>query len=160
MKVDNVTTCVSPYFNRYEKSIYWKRMRGDWRKWICTLLCISFRLYQNCVSVCVCFLLAWIQANQCRFVCHWFGFEQTGGGRGGGGDWRWWNQVLSHAPYTPSPPLHKYQQLHHHDMSIIIIVIIMIIVSITSTIIIIFSNMVKPSFSPTLPTPPPSPRGR
>ena len=151
--------CVGFLFYRYEKSSYWKRMRRDWRNWMCTLMCMSFHLRLH-VWVCFCFWLTWIQANQCRFVCHWVGFEQACGGRGDGGDWRWWNWVLSHAPYNPSPLLHKYQQLHHHDISIIIIFITMIIVSTTSTIIIIFTNMMKPSFSPTLPTPPSSPWGR
>ena len=80
---------------------------------MCTLLCMSFHLYQNCVSVCVCFLLAWIQANQCEFgldlskLVEEGEMEETEGGE----------TESSPTLPTPPPPLHKYQQVHHHDLS-------------------------------------------
>ena len=158
MKVDNVTTLCKSLLLQVWKNPHVERRGGETGESECVLycvMCMSFHFPKQvwvCVGidsnkpVLVCLSLGWIWAN-CQRKRRWRRLK-----------------VVKPSPLPrslhPLPPLHKYQQLHHHDLSIIIIIITMIRVSITSTIIIIFTNMVKPRSSPTLPTSPPSPRGR
>ena len=70
MKDDNVTTLGRSLLLQVWKILTLKEDEERLEKVNVNSIVYVFSLTITCMSVCVCSKLAWIHANQCRFVCH------------------------------------------------------------------------------------------